>query len=467
MAENEDLITPVLSLLATILHLGQARRSAAEEALIRTLLPPLQTIAFRAPASVSTGDESKLKHEGGHDVYEGNAVEVSVENVAQTASDVALMILSRSYQQTHSTAMKDASVAADPPSNAAETFLQLVARLQSSEFLFSDSPAMRGYATRILLQHLQRKAQALSAEETLAALNALLPLLTDQESFVYLNALVALRQLSENSPKMVFQSLLEVFAGSEEHSQAGARVVNVSSIAVPTLPQARRAMVGEALTMMLQRAQVLKESRPVFRLQIIDLLPTLVNVCLAVAQRRVSPSEAVVLDAAVDLQSMRVTATQLEDAGPAPDRANSKMITNASPTSNFASIVAESSNNGALVETGPQVSKSDLERAVEVADANILRQSAVSLLAEALILAGPASYRYLDDIMDLALGVLSTEQGHGQSVRAARRYDLVLLSLVGFPPLITFLYYFCTERPRTWPAVRLLFFARVLVWRVC
>lgn len=443
-AAGEDLITPVLSLLATILHLGHALRSDAEEALIRSLLPPLQTIAFRATPAITAvqGNQNTL-----HVDEKEDGAEEAGGDVAQTASDVALMILSRSYQQSHPSATLNPSTSADSFSTTAETFLQLIKRMQSNAFLFSESPAMRGYATRILLQNMQHRTQTLSVEDATAALDALLPLLSDQESFVYLNALVALRQLSECSPKIVFKALLEVFAGSEEHQQQKlkdqpasikTKVVDVSSGAVPTLPQARRAMVGEALVMLLQRALALKNSRPVFRLQIIELLPTLVQVCLVIAQRRFSSIDAAVLDAAVDLQAMRITARQAEDQT-VESHVSSKMITNYTSDDKSTSITANAdanNNHTALVEAGPQVSTSELERAIATADADILRQSAVSLLAEALVLAGPASYRYLDDVMDLALGVLNLEQGHGQSVRAARRCVLLRCIISRYMKLI-------------------------------
>lgn len=78
--------------------------------------------------------------------------------VAQTASDVALMILSRSYKQTHPTAASAAAQTNSPATGAvSETFPMLLERMKTSEFLFADSPAMRGYGTRILLQYVQNR----------------------------------------------------------------------------------------------------------------------------------------------------------------------------------------------------------------------------------------------------------------------------------------------------------------------
>jgi hypothetical protein len=109
--------------------------------------------------------------------------------VAETARDVALMILSRSYHQTHpntstSTAQGGpahidgtegagsgssnsgsagmaqhaqlGTAAHDSSHSPSESLPQLLGRLRTSQYLYSDSPAMRGYGARILLQYVQR-----------------------------------------------------------------------------------------------------------------------------------------------------------------------------------------------------------------------------------------------------------------------------------------------------------------------
>jgi hypothetical protein len=38
-----------------------------------------------------------------------------------------------------------------------ETFMQVLGRMKGGEYLFSDSPAMRGYGLRILQQYVQRR----------------------------------------------------------------------------------------------------------------------------------------------------------------------------------------------------------------------------------------------------------------------------------------------------------------------
>jgi hypothetical protein len=114
---------------------------------------------------------------------------VADSTVAETARDVALMILSRSYHQTHpntstftaqhgpahidgtdgggsgSSTSGSAGKAQHGQFGAAvrdssdatlETLSQLLGRLRRSDYLYSESPAMRGYGARILLQYVQR-----------------------------------------------------------------------------------------------------------------------------------------------------------------------------------------------------------------------------------------------------------------------------------------------------------------------
>jgi hypothetical protein len=121
--------------------------------------------------------------------HPNNATCCADSTVAETARDVALMILSRSYHQTHPNTSTSAAqhgpvhidiaegagsgsstfgnaakahhpqlgtAAHDISHSPSETLPQLLGRLRTSEYLYSESPAMRGYGARILLQYVQR-----------------------------------------------------------------------------------------------------------------------------------------------------------------------------------------------------------------------------------------------------------------------------------------------------------------------
>jgi hypothetical protein len=236
--------------------------------------------------------------------------------------------------------------------------------------------------------------QALSAEDVQLALDILLPLLVDQESFVYLNSLLVIRALANHQPGAVFTALLQSFATTDTAAPT------VVSVVHPTLPQARRAMVGEALAQLLVRARAVKDTRPAHYQKVVQMLPSLVAICLMLSRQRPTSAAVMAVQDSVDLNRMRIIATAL-------DSATSSELT----TTDSATLALRS-----------QTTEADISAAAAAGDQDILRQSAVALLAEAVITAGEGAYRYLDDVLDIAMGVLSMETEYTQSARAARRY---------------------------------------------
>ena len=231
--------------------------------------------------------------------------------------------------------------------------------------------------------------QWLSEEDAQLGLSALLPLLVDQESFVYLSALQVLRELAQHHPASVFAALLSSFVADETSAH------NLISLSFPVLPQSRRAMVGEALVLVLGQARRANHERPAFHIQIVQQLPVLVNACLKIARQRSSAAGAAAVNQNVDLSKMRIT----------DETVTSTQLSAASPQSGMSESEAAA-----------------LRATAEAADEVILRQSAVSLLAEAVQTAGGAAHRFLHDVLDVAVGVLSMESAYTQSTRAARRY---------------------------------------------
>ena len=239
--------------------------------------------------------------------------------------------------------------------------------------------------------------QWLSEEDAQLGLSALLPLLVDQESFVYLSALQVLRELAQHHPASVFAALLSSFTADETLHH------NLISLSFPVLPQSRRAMIGEALVLVLGQARRTKHERPAFHIQIVQQLPALVNACLKIARQRSSAAGAETVNQNVDLSKMRITDETVNN--PAQSASTSTQLFAASPQSGMSESEATA-----------------LRATAEAADEVILRQSAVSLLAEAVQTAGGAAHRFLHDVLDVAVGVLSMESAYTQSTRAARRY---------------------------------------------
>jgi len=206
--------------------------------------------------------------------------------------------------------------------------------------------------------------QVLNDEDVAVGMSALLSLLVDPDSFVYLGVLRAIAALGDVSRKQVFSALLTAFSDDE----AGARY---------------RSLVGEALAHVLRRAGA---AAP-------PLVPALVAACVVLARTRPSMEDAARLDdGAVNLSTMHVAPAVLDDDDDDDD-----------------------DGGGAAVKT---------EAAAAAADRAVLRQSALSLLAEAAVSAGWAasalSTRLLD-MLDVATGVLAMETVASQAATASRR----------------------------------------------
>ena len=195
--------------------------------------------------------------------------------------------------------------------------------------------------------------------------------------------LSAISTLADLSRKKVFSVLLSAFAGDDDDAAAKSSGF-VSSVRY-------RALLGESLAVVMRRAGPAA----------VPLVPGLVAACVKMARTRMSREDALLVDAAVNLSTMRVVTAPI--AG----------------------------HHGEEVEgVESLVDNVDREAAAGAADRAILRQSALSLLAEAVVCAGwSASLQStrLFDIIDIATGVLSMETDSSQIAVATRRYAMLFL----------------------------------------
>lgn len=234
-------------------------------------------------------------------------------------------------------------------------------------------------------------------------ISTLITLLQDSDSYVYLCVLTAISKLADlpNSRSAVFRALLESFSASNERPSAagsGGRVGSGSSsgdkdreveeTAHVLLSPRHRSLVGEALATVLRRAG---DAAP-------SLVPLLVPSCIHVARVRPSAEDSRLVESLVDLRAMTM-ARSADDAAPEDD-SETRSSTCAKAPLNEASSAALAG------------------------DRALLRQSAMSLLAEAVVCAGWSASKFLIDILDIAAGVLSMEGlAHStQTSSSIRRY---------------------------------------------
>lgn len=254
----------------------------------------------------------------------------------------------------------------------------------------------------------------MQAEDVRKLLAALEQLLHDADSFVYMNALLAVRELGAASTRLVFEWLLDAFAAMQDDQAAasGAAAATAAyhrsytsqssecSDAILSLPR-RRAMLAEAMMLMLRSITSAAAARRLNRGAASTVWHPLISqvqqlILVSVKLARTRPAALADMDALVNLQSMRMTLPSAH--------ASSEYGEKCSSLQQEAAVVEETS---------------------EAADGIILRQSAVSLLAEAVAVM-PDSWAIGDsvlaDIVDIGAGMLMLEAAYTQSSRAARRY---------------------------------------------
>ena len=208
----------------------------------------------------------------------------------------------------------------------------------------------------------------------------------DTDSFVYLHVLRAISTLADLSRMKVFSALLSAFVGGDDDEAVKGPGL-VSSVHY-------RALLGESLVVIIRRAGPAA----------VPLVPSLVAACVKMARTRLSREDALLVDAVVDLSTMRVVAA---------------------PITSDETDEVESSQS----QVAEEVDNVDREAAAGAADRAILRQSALSLLAEAVVCSGwsaSAQSTRLFDVLDIATGVLSMETESSQIAVATRRYLTLL-----------------------------------------
>lgn len=227
--------------------------------------------------------------------------------------------------------------------------------------------------------------QPLSDVEVTAGLDALSSLLMDDQSFVYLHAMGAMRALVQHNPILVVSRLVELFS---------AVCCGDSTDLVTPCSHTYRANIVEALIVALKQARVVKQQHPSLSyITIQHSLPSLVQTCIRLARKRQQDFSAQMVDPFVDLQHMRVIVGEKIDS--------------------------ESKDHDAFVLDESQVA--NIGVAIDCAHTSIQRQSAIALLAEIIPIAEHNAHKYMLDITDICLGVLSLEAAYDQRSRSARR----------------------------------------------
>lgn len=290
-------------------------------------------------------------------------------------------------------------------------------------------------------------AQALSEHDVDLATSSLVALLADSDSYVYLSALTALSRLAD-LPSMrgrVFQYLLKAYScgppgqamaserahtHTKETNQCDEERSEGQSVCVSTR---HRALIGEALGTLMRRAG---DAAP-------PLVPHLVAVCVRVARTRLSKEEENLLEGFADLRTM----TLIRPIADGNNTSSNEVIDSTSSMNN------KKEEQESVVKEEQQQQQAATAAAAVAGDSVFLRQSALSLLADAIVCVGWGASKYLIDIVDVTTGVLAMEgkKFSTQASSSARRCAPTLPFLPPSPPsaasLCSYLphFYYCHD----------------------
>lgn len=393
---TESTLESCVCLLSTMLSLGAPSRSAAEDALIQQFVRPLQSLCqlqftfysqqrYLTSGTFGAEDPTASTYrissvESVEETY--NTPAAASDTLGQSISDLLLLVLRRCTRSVDSLSSasevnSSSSSADDASTTTPETEVQKVIRSAYTN-LRHENAGVRALGVSELVAAIRSPNEALTdSDVSLVALQCM-ELLSDKESYVYLAAVHALAFLLSRHGRVLLRTLLDHFAGGQGHS--------VDREVSATLPHRQRALLGEAVCLWLRGGGSAGDR---------SIVGPLIAVCVRVARGRrdllVPNSTSTVT---VDLQKFRIQ--EIETQTDIPKDHNKQRPPVPTVTLSVASVA-------------------------ESADRVLLRQSALSLLAEAVVAAGFGAAPYLADIVDVATGVLVMELGGRQEDRACHR----------------------------------------------
>lgn len=398
-----DLLRVVFDILSAILSLGSNKRSPEEESLIKQLLIPLQRIAF----SLS----KELNRDG------------TSATMQQSAQEIALLIIHRHISP------RGSSEKESNERSPKEAFLTALWQVSDSE----DENRAVNIAYQIhrsiaFLKSMAAQTEDLSSEEVLQCMELLTPLLDDTDSYIYLNCLLMLKQLA----LFCFQYshiYLEEKSNPNLHCLLHRLIADYSGVQ-PAIPTCRRAMFGELLLLvvrLVRRSQQTPQAAPLSSLLTVRaVLPSLKAACMKLARQRLSDEQRKLVDNHSSHDSLQVELR--------------RTMTVRVPLSEECS---RESNRKTSSTPDQQPPPSYVSELLESSDCVVLRQSALSLLAELMLLlraeplpfssssstpsASSHSVLSLSEVLDIAHGVLRMDTSSAQSAVACRRSAAFLL----------------------------------------
>ena len=274
---------------------------------------------------------------------------------------------------------------------------------------------------------------------------AMIALLEDQDSYVYLSVLRVISQLADIDRWCVFSAMLKLFADesntSDSNSSLSSRSPGTSGPPISVLKQneqnveivtetksieekernfeigkeigrtkerrtepltlRHRSLLGEALSTVLKRAG---DAAPPF-------VPSLVSACIRIVRVRANTVEESSVEDYVNLKTMTLSATPARERmkGSVVDQREKESLVEKNKRENIEKKEKEREGENEWERKRLYKIDIEMEMAAHNADTVLLRQSALSLLADAVVSANWIASKYLTDILDIATHVLTLE----------------------------------------------------------
>lgn len=214
--------------------------------------------------------------------------------------------------------------------------------------------------------------------------------LEDSDSFVYLSVIHTLRTLLDLNRKHIISALMRLFESEDAWKKYAHKEITMNPTTENILR--RRVLLGESLMFGIKRAG---ELVPYYASDII-------SGCLSVIRTENTKMRP------VDTNVVNWDMKKMTLAEEIPVEANEDLS-------------AESKRSSK--KSSKKKSKPDSSAEARNVDSVLLRQSALSLMAEVVASAGYGSSRYLEDIIRLASDVIAVEHSSANASVAMRRYE--------------------------------------------
>jgi len=279
------------------------------------------------------------------------------------------------------------------------------------------NPALRAYGVRRLMSWIQTGSKSTPPADIFSLYTCLMNLLDDTESYVYLAVIHTLALLLLHHKQIILSKILIDFSGQHIKDQYITSNLHDSKnkSKLPIHSYRKRALLGEAMSLWLRTSGGVTSS----------YCSVVIRACVSVARGRPVLLHTV-RPRIQDLSNNSVATSCTDESKVNIDLKNMRVSLNSVETDTDTEREREI-HTERETETERRMHSSEMNEVINSADEVLLRQSALSLLADALVAAQWSVRPLLGDVIEVATCVLLMENRGKQENRAAMRSAAFIL----------------------------------------